>query len=194
VDAIFTPDKEQRDARFLVGLAGIVAGIVLWISVILDSRYPKLFGTSEISSYLSMVLSSLGLIFVISGSGICLSYSIFKPPYENQSMADSVDASTTRTTLSDRESLLQDYGRRDVGILSSNNVKFGLIAFIQSCLALALFSGLVDEYQSNNSMRQWVSSIFPYGQLVLSWEAVLVASALFGFIVVQFIPGKALAE
>jgi hypothetical protein len=171
-----------------------VVGIVLWITVILDSRYPKLFGTSEISSYLTMLLSSLGLIFVISGSGICMSYSIFKPIYEKQGIADAVDGSTTRTALSDRESRLQDYGKRDAGILSSNNVKFGLIAFIQSCLALALFSGLVDEYQSNNSMQQWVSSVFPYGQLVLSWEAVLVASALFGMIVVQFIPGKELAE
>lgn len=187
VDAIFTPDKGQRNARFLVGLVAIVIGIVLWTIITLDYRYPKLFGTSEISTYLSTVLASLGLTFVISGSGICLSYSIFNPIYENIEVTDTVD-------LSRNWSALKEHGRRHAGVLSSNNVKLGLVAFIQSSLALVLYSGLVDEYRSNISMQQWVSSIFPYGQFVLSWEAILVASALFGILVIQFLPGRALAE
>jgi hypothetical protein len=161
------------------------------VTVILDSNYPKLLGISEIGSYLSTFLASLGLLFVISGSGICLSYSIFKPIYADNGIAHTVGQSTNPT---DRGIHGRGYGDRHVGIVSSNNVKFGLLAFTQSCLALALFSGLVDEYQSNKSMQQWVSSTFPYAQLVLSWEAVFVASALFGIIVIQFIPGKALAE
>jgi hypothetical protein len=194
VDAIFTPDRQQRDARFLVGLAGIVAGIAIWTIVIMDSIYPKLFGTSEIGPYLSMVLSSLGIMLAISGAGICISYSIFRPVYERSRMPDTLDPSRGRSVLSDRASSLEGYGGQPVGILSSKNTRFGLMAFVQSCLVLALYSGLVDEYQSNVSMRQWVSSVFPYGQLVLSWEAVLVASALLGIVVVQFLPGRALSK
>jgi hypothetical protein len=194
VDAIFTPDRQQRDARFLVGLAGIVGGIVLWTTVILDSIYPKLFGTSEIGPYLSMVLSSLGIMLVMSGAGICVRYSIFRPVYERSRVPDTLDPSTDRSVLSPVGSSLEGYGEPPVGILSSKNIRFGLIAFVQSCLVLALYSGLVDEYQSNVSMRHWVSSVFSYGQLVLSWEAVLVASTLLGIVVVQFLPGGALSE
>jgi hypothetical protein len=194
VDAIFTPAREQRDARFVVGLMGIVAGIALWTTVILYSLYPTLFGASEISFYLSMVLSTLGLTLVISGAGICLTYSIFRPVYEGSVIADTESVPMNRAVLSDDVTALQDHEGPQAGIRSSYNMRFGLFAFIMSSVILVLYSGMADEYQSNSSMRKWVSSVFPYGQLVLSWEAVLVSAVFLGLIVVQFLPGRALAE
>jgi hypothetical protein len=194
VNAIFTPDGENRDARLVVGLSGIVVGIILWITVALDSGYPNLFGASEIGSYVSMVFASLGIVFVISGAGICQGYYALRPAHRNDSALDAEDPSSNHAVLSIRESSLQGYGELRAGILSSKNLRLGLITFIQSCVMLSLYSGLADEYHSNLSMRLWVSSVFPYGGLVLSWEAVLATAALLGFIVVQFLPGKALAE
>jgi len=193
VDAIFTPDREQRDARLRIGIAGILVGIALWTTVALDSRYPYLFGASEISSYASITYASIGLVFVISGAGVCETYYALRSPHRNNSPLDTEMRTSNDAILSIRESL-QGYGEPRAGILSSNDLKLGLIAFIQSCIMLSLYSGLADEYHSNLSMRIWVSSIFPYGGLVLSWEAVLATAALLGLIVIQFLPGKALAE
>jgi len=193
VDAIFTPDREQRDARLLIGLAGIAVGIALWTTVALDSSYPNLFGASEIGSYASMTYASIGLVFVISGAGIWKTYYVLRSPHRNDPPLDTEKRTSNDAILSMRGSL-QGYGEPRAGILSSKNLNLGLIAFIQSCVMLSLYSGLADEYHSNLSMRLWVSSIFPYGGLVLSWEAVLATAALLGLIVVQFLPGKALAE
>jgi hypothetical protein len=193
VDAIFTPDREQRDARLLIGLAGIVVGITLWTTVALDSSYPNVFGASEISSYASITYASIGIVFVISGAGICKTYYALRSPHRTDPALDTEKLTSNHAILSVRESL-QDYGEPRAGVLASTNLKFGLIAFIQSCIMLSLYSGLADEYHSNLSMRLWVSSIFSYGGLVLGWEAVLATAALLGLIVVQFLPGKALAE
>ncbi len=175
VDAIFTPQHKQRDARFLLGLAGVVSGAALCTAVAVNTRYPKLLGAGEISSYSSLVLSSLGIIFAITGTGISLTYSSLNASRENddRSRSDSVQAR---------------------GALSSNNMKFGLIAFIQTCIAITLYSGLAEEYQSNSSMRAWIHSILPLGQVFLSGEFVLVFAALLGIAVVQFLPGQVLAE
>ena len=184
----------QRDTRLLIGLAGIIVGITLWTEVAIDSSYQNLFGASEISSYVSVVFASLGLVFVISGAGICKTYYAPTSAHRKHSESDIDNPSSTHTVLPNEQSPIQGYGEPRAGVLSSKNVKLGLIAFIQCCIILSLYSGLADEYHSNLSMRLWVSSVFPYGGLVLSWEAVLFTAALLGLIVVQFLPGKALAE
>jgi hypothetical protein len=173
VDAIFTPPKKQMDDRFLVGIVGILVGIALWTAVSLDSIYPKLFGVSEISSYSSLVLFSFGVIFVISGAGISMTYYPFSPTRRGRLRTSS-----------------QSYPEPETGILSSTNLKYGLISFIQSIIAIALYSGLADEYYSNPSMQEWIHANFPPGQLLLGRESVVVVAALLGLSIVQFLPAK----
>jgi hypothetical protein len=177
VDAIFTPPKKQMDDRFLVGIAGIVVGIALWTTVTLDSINPRLFVASEISSYSSLVLLSLGVILVISGTGISLTYYRFSSTHESGLKTSS-----------------QSYSEQETGVLRSTNLKYGLISFIQSSIAIALYSGLADECNSNPSMQEWIHSIFPLGQLFLGRECVLVVAGLMGLSIVHFLPGQALAE
>ncbi|HYY91704.1 MAG TPA: hypothetical protein VE955_06925, partial [Candidatus Dormibacteraeota bacterium] len=74
------------------------------------------------------------------------------------------------------------------------STRYGLIAFLESCLAIGFYSGLTDDYRSNVSMQQWVHAAVPAGGYLLSWEAVLLASALMGLVITQFAPGRALAE
>src|SRR5690349_14537133 len=104
VGAIFTPDREQRDARLLIGLAGIVVGIILWTTVALDSSYSNLFGASEISSYASITYASIGLVFVISGAGICETYYPLRSPHRNDPLLDTEMRTSNQAILSIRES------------------------------------------------------------------------------------------
>ena len=64
------------------------------------------------------------------------------------------------------------------------NLRLSLIAFFQGCLLLALFAGLVGEYESNLTMQEWVRSSFGFGQVLLTWQAVLASSFLMGLLVV----------
>jgi hypothetical protein len=196
VEAIFSPSQEEeRDPRFLTGLTAITAGGTLWLILILDT-YLKPFGTPIIGSYLSTLLSSFGLIFVISGAGTCTAFSFIRPVSEDQEMntSDLISASgalpngksSHRETVKPRKSRIR--------IWSDPSTKFGLVAFVQSCIAIALYSGLADEYQSNIRMQLWIRTVFPSARYLLTWEAVLIASAVLGFLITRFLPGRALAE
>ncbi len=197
VEAIFTSAEAQRDARFLLGLGGIVSGIVLWTTVTLDFTYPKLFGTSEIGSYLSMALSAIGLVLIIDGAAICAVYRGSRTDYRDDQTIGEIDPSpelsdSQRPTVASLNS--NQLSRRRPSIVSSANVKNGLAAFVQGCILIVLYSGLADEYQSNVSMQQWLRSFFPAGKYFLNWEAVLLVSAVLGLIVTQFLPGRLLSE
>jgi len=79
-------------------------------------------------------------------------------------------------------------------ILPMSNMRFALFAFIQSLVISALYAGLVEEYQSNLTMQQWVRLVFPTAKYILNGETVLVLSTLLGLITAQFLPGRLLAE
>jgi hypothetical protein len=196
VGAIFSSAEDQTHIAFLIGVLGIVAGIIFWTAVILDAEYARLFGTSVAGSYLSLFMASLGLILVICGAGICKVSLTSTPVSEGKSM-DTPDIRSRVSVQSEQESPLKGHpGLADAssGILSTPNAKFGLVAFIESSAIAALYSGLVEEYQSNLSMQQWVRLVLPAGRYFLSWETVLVLSTLLGLITIQFLPGRILAE
>jgi len=196
VEAIFSPSQEEeRDPRFLIGLTAIVAGGSLWVILILD-KYLKPFGTPIIGSYFSILLLPLGLILVTSGVGNCRAFSFTLPVNEKQERNSPVQVSA-RGTLPNGEISLREAvepGESRIGILSDPRTTFGLAAFVQSCVAIALYSGLADEYQSNISMQQWIRTVFPFGRYLLTWEAVLIASAVLGLLITQFLPGRPLAD
>ncbi len=196
VEAIFSPSQEEeRDPRFLIGLTAIVAGGSLWVILILD-KYLKPFGTPIIGSYLSILLPPLGLTLVISGVGNCTAFSFTRPVNKGQD-GNTLDPVSAPGALPDGESSLPETvepGESRLGILSDPSTKFGLAAFVQSCIAIALYSGLADEYQSNISMQEWIPSVFPFGRYLLTWEAVLIASAVLGLLITQFLPSRPLAD
>src|SRR5437879_13850897 len=72
--------------------------------------------------------------------------------------------------------------------------RIGAIAFVQSVALVALYSGFVQEFESNATMQGWIRSNFPVGQSLLSWEGVLILSVSLGLLLVQFLPGRVLSE
>jgi len=72
--------------------------------------------------------------------------------------------------------------------------RVGAIAFIQSVAIVKLYSDFVQEYESSATMQSCVSSNFPIGQPLLSWERVLILSVSLGLLLVQFLPGRVLSE
>lgn len=165
------------------------------IIVGLQSQFPSPFGPLKIGSYLSMLLSSLGLYLVVVACGICLSFSIFRSTATTR--AQSVDASTSQDPRIDFDPSL---GRPKASsdprgrIELSRNLRFGILAFLQSSIVLALYTGLADEYESNLGMRLWIRSRFPFGQYLLNWWIALILAGVLGLLLVQFLPGRRFAE
>jgi len=177
VDAIFSSAREHHPASLLVGILGIVTGVTLWITVLLDREYTRFLGPSETDSYLTLFLTSIGLILVLIGAGICAVPSISTAPTEGKSVEGYAElASPTR------------------GALPRSDIRWALFAFIQSSVISALYAGLVEEYQSNLGMQQWVRLAYPAANYILNGETVLVLSTLLGLITAQFLPGRLLAE
>src|SRR6266702_1608454 len=79
VDAIFSSAREHRRASLLFGVLGIITGVTFWLTVLLDREYARFLGHSETDSYLTLFLTSIGLILVLIGAGICTIPSIPAP-------------------------------------------------------------------------------------------------------------------
>jgi len=156
---------------------GIIAGATLWITVLFDREYARFLGPSETDSYLALSLTSIGLILVLIGAGICTVPWISPAPTEEKALEGYTELANPAR-----------------GSLPTTDMRRALFAFIQSTLIAALYTGLVEEYQSNLSMQQWVRLAFPTAKYVLNWETVLVLSTLLGLITTQFLPGRILAE
>src|SRR6266487_2102656 len=177
VDAIFSSSRQHRPATLLVGVLGIVTGVTFWITVLLDREYTRFLGPSETDSYLTLSLTSIGLILVLIGAGICTVPSVSIAPTEEKALEGYTELAKPSTRT-----------------LPTSDVRRTLFAFIQSSIIAALYIGLVEEYQSNLSMQHWVRLVFPTAKYILNWETVLVLSTLLGLITTQFLPGRLLAE
>ena len=177
VDAIFTPEKARRSSGVIIGLAAVTLGALSWTTVILAYTYPRIFGEFAVSLFGFLILSSLGIILVISGTGMSVVYSLDR-------LARNVQKNSSRV---EAEGI-------DKGVFATKNLRYGFIAFLQSSVVLILYSGLAAEFQSNLSMQLWLRSIFPPSQFLLSNEAIFATAAYLGFLTVQFLPGQAFAK
>src|SRR5207249_11649035 len=70
VDAIFSSAREHRPDSLRVGVLAIIAGATLGITVLLDREYARFLGPSETDSYLTLSLTSVGLILVLIGAAL----------------------------------------------------------------------------------------------------------------------------
>src|SRR5207247_10581521 len=149
----------------------------LLFTLLLDREYARFLATSETYSYLTLSLTSIVLILVLIGAGICRVPWISTAPNEEKALEG-----------------YKELANPARGSRPTSDMRRALLAFIQSTLIAALYTGLVEEYQSNLSMQQWVRLAFPTAKYILNWETVLVLSTLLGLITTQFLPGRILAE
>ncbi|HYY90439.1 MAG TPA: hypothetical protein VE955_00460 [Candidatus Dormibacteraeota bacterium] len=192
VEAIFSPDRVKWRPGLLIGLLAIVTGCTLSIIVIVDA-YLKPFSTSILSSYSSLLASSIGLILMISGAGLCTTRSTDDSIIGGE-MGEAESEKHDAMPNGGSSSLISQHVEGRPKISFGRTTRYGLIAFLESCLAIGFYSGLTDDYRSNVSMQQWVHAFFPAVRYLLSWEAVLLVSALLGLVMTQFVPGRAFAE
>ena len=188
LEAIFTSERAGRKREFLTGAVGIIGGLFLSVLALFRGGAPKILGPLAAAVYSSLTFGAVGALLLICGCGI-LTFAIGRR-----------EAKLSNNTVSpiDGPSGVDDLG--DVVSHNATNRMFGLgsrisaVAFVQSLVLVLLYSGFVQEFDSNVTMQMWVRSNFPVGQSVLNWEGVLILSVSLGILLVQFLPGRFFSE
>ena len=172
LEAIFTSKVSGTKRVVLGGAVGMLAGLLLAVLAILRIDEPQVLGTPANAVYSALTFGALGTLLLISGGGtIAFAYANREPSRSNHI------ASPLET-------------QRRFGPES----RVAAVALIQSLVLVGLYSGFVQEFESNKTMQLWLRSNFPVGQSVLNWEGVLILSVSLGFLLLQFLPGRYLSE
>ena len=171
--------------EILTGAAGIITGLFLSVFALLraDARQP--LGPWGDTIYSSLTFGSLGALLLICGGG-AITFAVLHRETKLQNAIAS--ASTDVDSLGSAKD--QDTTQRMFGPGS----RIGAVAVIQSVVLVALYSGFVQEFESNSTMQSWIRSNFPIGQSLLSWEGVLILSVSLALLLLQFLPGRFLSE
>jgi hypothetical protein len=188
LEAIFTSEKETMEFEILTGAALIVTGSFLSIFAILPADVPHALGPWLSRVYSSLTFGSLGALLLVYGSGII---TFVVAQHETK-------LPNTRASPIDEQSEVYSLGHSK-GLpgprrMTGTGPRVAAIAFLQSLVLVALYSGFVQEFVSNLSMQIWVRSNFPVGQSILNWEGVLSFSVLLGLLLLQFLPCRFLSE
>ena len=187
LEAIFTPQNEERNTDALLGAAGIIGGLVLSTLAVFQVEYPQALAADGQAIYSPLIIGSIGLLLLTCGGGTV----IFALTYHGTGQKNAFASQSTGTS----EANFSGDASAPGGVRSRGfGSRIGVVAFIQSLVLVALYSGLVQEYESNTTMQSWVRSSFPVGQSVFSWEAVLVFSVALGMALLQFLEGRLFSE
>ena len=185
LEAIFTSQKEGMKIEILTGAAGIMAGLFLSVVALFRADAPQALGPWGDTIYSALTFGSLGALLVICGGG-----TIMFATADRETKLQTTSASPT----TDIDPLGVKKDHEGTGRMFGPGSRIGAIAFVQSVALVALYSGFVQEFESNATMQSWIRSNFPVGQSLLSWEGVLILSVSLGLLLVQFLPGRALSE
>lgn len=180
VDSLFSPEEEKSRPGLFLGNLAILVGLALWTINIAGAQRPSYFGSSGLDSYTSVVLAPLGLLFVVSGISVVLTLRKASSPTSAQKLTDEADRMAQLPPST-----------RPISVVS---LRLGIIAFLESLLIVSLYAGVLDEYQSNLGMQDWVRRTIPTAQILLSYEALIIASGILSLLVVQFLPGRRFYE
>ena len=184
VEAIFSSQKSRRERGVLAGAAGVLSGLILSTFTIFRTDVPQTRGLLAGVAYSALTFGALGVLLLICGCGTLL-FAVGHLEYEPSKMT----ALTTDGNLEfddSHEAVRHDEAQRMFG----PGFRTGTVAFVQSLVLVALYSGFVEEFESNSAMQIWVRSNFPAGYAVLNWEGVLILSVSLGLLMVEFLPGR----
>lgn len=188
LEAIFTSQNRVRNSEVLTGAVGVAAGLFLSTLAAFPAEAHQALGAWGQAIYSPLAFGSIGVLLLICGAGtVTFALANRETRLENP-MASSTDEHS-EVDLCRRAK--GPNGRRS---LFGPGYKLGTVAFIQSLVLVALYSGFVQEYESNLTLQIWVRSNFPVGQTVLNWEGVLILSVSLGILLLQFLPGRFLFE
>jgi hypothetical protein len=172
LEAIFSSKESAIKTQVLVGAAGLLAGLLFAVLAILRTDEPQVLGTLANFVYSALTFGALGALLLISGGGIIAFAFANRDSRRSSRIASPLE--TQRT-----------FGP---------GLRIGALAFIQSLVLVALYSGLVQEFESNKTMQVWLRSNFPVGQPVLTWEGVSILSVSLGILLLRFLPGQYFSE
>ena len=170
LQAIFTSQNDGRTTKILTGAAGIVAGLFLSILAVFRVEDPQALGAWANAIYSSLSFGSLGILLLICGGGTIIFAFRDNRTRQDSSKASRIDEHSEVDSSTDSKA--PNRTLRMFGPAS----KMGAAAFIQSVALVVMYSGFVQEFESNLSMQTWIRSNFPVGQSVLNWEGVLILS------------------
>jgi hypothetical protein len=188
LEAIFTPPNEKRNSELLTGAAGIIVGLAFSILALFRAQDPQALAGWGQAIYYPLALGAIGLLLLTCGGGtIIFAITHYEPKLENTMVSPVSDHSQVDFSGDTKA----PHGTPRMERLRS---RIGAVAMIESLVLVALYSGFVQEYESNLTMQAWVRSNLLVGQSVLNWEAVLIFSVVLGLLVLQFLPGRFFSE
>lgn len=182
LEAIFSSPEAGRGREILTGTAGVLAGLVLSILALLLTNAPLALRLPTDVVYSGLAFGALGILLLICGGGtIAFALSQRESNLSNR-IASPLEGHSEVDALGDT------VGRREPRRIFGPGSRIGVVAFIQSLVLVVLYSGFVQEYESNSTMQIWVRSNLSVGQSVLNWEGVLILSVSLGILLLQFLP------
>jgi hypothetical protein len=188
LEAIFSSQKAGSEREILIGAAGVLVGVILSILSLLAGDAPRALRLSTNAVYSSLALGALGVLLLICGGGtIAFAFAQRKSNLSNRT-ASPLERQSKADILGDT------VGRREPQRMFGTASRMGAVAFVQSLVLVVLYSGFVQEYESNPTMQIWVRSNLPVAQSVLNWEGVLILSISLGVLLLQFLPGRFFSE
>jgi hypothetical protein len=182
LDAIFSAQKPRSEKELLTGSIGIIAGLLLLILAIFRTLAPEVLGPISDAVYSSLAFGAVGILLLICGGGT-ITFAIAQRK-SNQSQPLRSERENSSSILGSIEAHTETRGT--FGASS----RIGALAFVQGLVLVVLYSGFVQEFESNTTMQIWLQSNFPVGQSVLNWEGVLVLAVFIGIVLLQFLPGR----
>jgi hypothetical protein len=171
LEAIFSSQESERRGEVFIGAGGILSGLILSILAVVRANAPQTLGPSSNTVYSALTFGALGVLLLICGSGAI----IFVTIHKKSRISNSEDPNQT-------------------GRVFAQGARMGGVAFVQSVVLVLLYSGFVQEFESNSTMRIWVQSNLPVGQSLLNWESVLFFSVVLSLLVLEFLPGRFFSE
>jgi hypothetical protein len=186
LDAIFSAQKPRSEKELLTGSIGLIAGLLLLILAIFRTFSPEVLGPFSDAVSSSLAFGAVGILLLICGGGT-ITFAIAQRKSNH-----------SQPLRSERENISSILGGIEAhtgtqGMFGASS-RIGAVAFVQSLLLVVLYSGFVQEFESNITMQIWLQTNFPVGQSVLNWEGVLVLAVFLGIVLLQFLPGRYFSE
>ncbi len=177
VDALFSREEEKGRPGPFIGSLAILLGVALWTVNIAGVQSPNYFGPGGLDSYTLLVLAPLGLLFVVCGAGLSLSSRSIPGLQPGEALTPDLEGAAKPPSPTRQNSI--------------TSLRLGIAVFLESFLVVTLYAGVLDEYQSNLRMRDWVRRTLPTVEVLLSYEALIITSGIISILIIQFLPGQA---